>query len=185
VHYEILSHNRMYRCAVELVKAEVIEIKRRASQVFKFRDVGNFVDILTGHSSCVVYVGRDSEDSETWKAYYWEPTIDEAKKAYGWSEGENILPPGSLAILEMQDEYELEWELESRARETRKWLDLWEEIGKLSKKIWNIDDENKYADADKFRFMTTSELEQVLEEMKREYQKLTSRRELQIESRKS
>ena len=181
MHFEILGYKRRFKCSIELVKADVIEIKRRPNQVFHFKEVNNFINCLIGHSSCVVHLGKDSDDAETWKAYFWEPTFDQAKKASGYGvSSENLLPHGSLAILETETEYELEFELERRAKETRRWIDLFGEIRNLSGKIRKIDDENKYADADRFEYMNVEELEKVLEEIRTEYQRLTRREKVEV-----
>lgn len=172
MRFDVLGFNRRFRCSIEMIKSDVIEIKRKPNQVFLFRDANNFVEALIGRASCIVYVGKDSEDSESWKAYYWEPS--EPKKAgYGYSEGNNILPLGSLAILEMETEYDLEWELQRRAEETRRWVGLWQEVNRLSKRIRDVNEESKYADAERFEHMTADELEKVLDEMKNEYSGLT------------
>jgi len=180
MHFEVLGYKRRFKCEIELVKADVIEIKRRPNQVFHFKDASNFIDCLIGHGSCVVQLGKDSADSETWKAYFWEPTLEEAKKAYGYSEGHNLLPTGSLAILETDDEYELEFALESRAKEARRWIDLFDEITKLSKKVRAVDEESEYADPERFTYMGADELEKVLEEIKSEYQQLTRREKVEV-----
>lgn len=180
MHFEVLGYKRRFKCSIELVKADVIEIKRRPNQVFHFKDVDNFIDCLIGHSSCVVHLGKDSADSDEWKAYFWEPTFEQAKKAYGYGEGENLLPMGSLAILEIDDEYELEFALKERAKETRRWVDLFDEIRKLSNKIRAVDDESKYADPDRFTYMSADELEKVLEEIKSEYAELTKVKKAEI-----
>jgi len=173
MHFEVLNIRRRFLCSIELVKADVIEIKRRPNQVFTFKDAESFVDSIIGRHSCVVYVGRDSDDSELWKAYYWEPTFDQAKKAYGYGEGNNILPLGSLAVLEMETEYDLEWTLENRAQEARRYIDLFKRISHLAQKIRAVDRESEYADEERFQYMTADELEKILEEMEIEYERLT------------
>jgi len=179
MRFDVLGFNRRFRCSIEMIKSDVIEIKRKPNQVFLFRDPNNFVEALIGRASCIVYVGRDSEDSESWKAYYWEPS--EPKKAgYGYSEGNNIIPLGSLAVLEMETEYDLEWTLQSRADETRRWVGLWQEVNRLSKKIRNVDEESKYADAEAFEHMTADELKKVLEEMREAYEELTQRKRTEV-----
>ena len=180
MHFEVLGFKRRFKCSVELVKADVIEVKRRPNQVFHFKDVGNFIDCLIGHSSCVVHLGKDSADSDEWQAYFWEPTFDQAKKTYGYGEGQNLLPMGSLAILETDSEYELEFALESRAKETRRWIDFFDEIRKLSNKIRAVDEESKYADPDRFAYMSADELEKVLDEIKGEYRQLTRKEKAEV-----
>ena len=120
MEYEILGVGKQYKCGVQLVKADVIEIKRKPNQVFTFRDAGNFVESLIGHSNVVVYVGQQPSDSESesWVAYYWEPSDPRKAKDYGYrSSYGSVLPLGSLAVLEMETEYDLQWELEKRAEE--------------------------------------------------------------------
>lgn len=181
MHFEVLGYKKRFKCSIELVKADVIEIKRRPNQVFHFKEVGNFVNSLIGHSSCVVHLGKDSADADKWKAYFWEPTFDQARKGSGYGvSSENLLPHGSLAILETDSEYELEWELKRLQDEARKWIDLFGEISKLSKKIRAVDDESKYADQDRFEYMSVEELETVLEEIKTEYQQLTRKEKAEI-----
>lgn len=180
MHFEVLGYKRNFKCSIELLKADVIEIKRRPNQVFHFKEVKNFVNCLLGHTSCVVHLGKDAADAETWKAYFWEPTFDQARKASYTGSGENLLPHGSLAILETETEYELQFELERRAKETRRWIDLFSEIRNLSGKIRKVDPENKYADSDRFEYMNVEELATVLEETKTEYQRLTRREKAEV-----
>jgi len=165
-------------CSVELVKADVIEIKRRPNQVFVFKDVDSFLDALIGHSSCVVHVGRDSEDAEDWKAYYWEPTFEQAKKEFGGVE--HLLPFGSLAILLMDSEYDLEWRLEERAKEARRYIDLFRKVSHLADKIRAVDRESEYADEDRFQYMSADELERVLGEMTEVYEGLTKTKRAEV-----
>lgn len=177
-HFEVLSLERRSTCSIELVKADVIDIKRQPTKVFTFKDVDSFIDSLTGHSSCVVYVGKDSDDSEAWRAYYWEPTFDQARKAFGYER--NILPHGSLAILELEGEYDLTWTLESRAQETRRYVDLFRKVSHLASKIRSVDRESEYADEDRFQYMNPDELERVLEEMTVAYEGLTKTRKAEV-----
>ena len=178
MHFEVLSLERRSICSIELVQADVIEIKRRPNQVFTFKDVDSFLDALIGHSSCVVHVGKDSEDSEAWKAFYWEPTFDQAKKSYGYER--NILPHGSLAVLEMESEYDLTWTLESRAKETRRYIDLFRKVSHLAEKIRAVDRESEYADAERFQYIGADELERVLEEMRETYEGLTRTKRAEV-----
>jgi len=180
MHFEVLNLRRRYTCSVELVKSEVIEIKRRPNQVFTFKDADSFVDAIIGHSSCVVYVGKDSSDSELWKAYYWEPTFEEAKKSGYGEGGSNILPSGSLAILDMEGEYDLTWTLESRAKEARRYIDLFKKVSQLSDKIRAVDRESEYADAERFQYMSADELEKVLAEMREAYEGLTQTKRAKV-----
>jgi len=180
MHFEVLGHRRNHKCSIELLKANVIEIKRRPNQVFHFKDVNNFINTLIGHNSCVVHFGKDSPDDETWKAYFWEPTFDHARSASYTASGENLLPPGSLAILETETEYELEFELERQAKITRQWIDLFNEISSLAGKIRRVDPENKYGDPERFEYMNVEELATVLEETKTEYQRLTRREKAEV-----
>ena len=180
MHFEVLNSRRRLKCGIELVKADVIQIKRRPNQVFMFKDVDSFVDAIIGHTSCVVYMGKDSDDSELWKAYYWEPTFDEAKKSYGYGEGNNILPHGSLAILEMESEYDLTWTLESRSKEARMYIDLFRKVSHLAEKIRAVDRESEYADEDMFQYMSADELERVLEEMREAYEGLTKTKRAEV-----
>ena len=178
MHFEVLSLARRSTCSIELVQADVIEIKRRPNQVFTFKDADSFLDALIGHSSCVVHAGKDSEDSEAWKAYYWEPTFDQAKKEYGYER--NILPHGSLAVLEMESEYDLRFALESRAKETRRYIDLFRKVSHLAEKIRAVDRESEYADEDRFQYMSADELEGVLEEMREAYKGLTQKKRSEV-----
>ena len=180
MHFEVLNLRRRSTSSIELVKADVINIKRRPNQVFTFKDVDSFIDSIIGHSACVVYVGKDSDDSEAWRAYYWEPTFDQAKKSYGYGEGNNILPHGSLAILEMENEYDLTWTLENRAKETRRYIDLFRKVSHLAEKIRAVDRESEYADADRFQYMSADELERVLKEIRETYEGLTKTKRAEV-----
>jgi len=175
MHFEVLGRNRRYTTSIELVMADIIEIKRKPNQVFTFKDPENFVNALIGHDSVVVHVGKDSEDSDVLKAYYWEPGYEEAKKHSGFREGGNILPTGSLAVLEMKDAFDLEGQLTYLQGETRRWVALFKQVAALSRKISDINRENKYADEESFEYMSPDELEKVLEEMKAEYERLTKK----------
>ena len=178
--FEILGFGREFKCAVQLVKADVIEIKRKPYRVFTFKDPSNFLDSLFGHTSVVVYVGKADADSEEWKAYYWEPTFEQSKKASSYRGGGNILPHGSLAVLDMENEWDLKWELERRAKETRRWIDLFSEITRLCGKIGKIDEDNEFARSDRFKFMNADELEAVLPQIKDEYATLSGREKAEI-----
>ena len=180
MEFEILGFGREFKCTVQLVKADVIDVKRKPYRVFTFRDPNNFLDSLIGHTSVVVYVGQSDADSEAWKAYYWEPTFDQAKKGYTYEKG-NILPHGTLAILEMDTEYDLQFELERRAKETRRWIALFNEITQLTGKIRKVDETNEFASSDQFKFMNADELETVLPQIKDEYAKLSHRERAEID----
>lgn len=189
MHFEVLGRERRHSCSVELVMADMIEIKRKPNQVFTFKNVSNFVDALIGHRSTVVHVGRDAEtqeeaekagvDTDKWVAYYWEKPSDD-KGGYGYSGGESILPPGSLAKLEMDNQFEVEWELDLRQTQARKWVDLWAQVQSFCHKIGKIDRENKYSDEDQFRYMSREELEKVLEQIKAEYEGLTHKKKAEV-----
>ena len=181
MEFEILGVRKEYKCGVQLVKADAIEIKRKPNQVFTFRDPSNFVESLIGHSNVVVYVGRQPTDSESesWVAYFWEPA-DPKKANYGRYGYGSILPLGSLAVLEMETEYDLQWELEKRAKECARWLSLIEEVTQLSSKIRKIDEESRFANTEQFRFMNADELEAVLKEMKQEYARLSHREKAEL-----
>jgi len=179
MEFAILGLRKQYKCNVKLVKADVIEIKRKPNQVFTFRDASNFVDSLVGHSSVVVYVGRRVDgESEDWVAYYWEPA-DPKKTGYGSYEY-GILPLGSLAVLEMESEYDLQWELENRATECARWLSLIEEASRISQKIQRIDEENRFANTEQFHYMNADTLEKTLDEMKEEYARLSHREKAEV-----
>jgi len=177
MHFDILSYNRKFFTGVELVKADTIEIKRKPSQIFRFTNVESFLDAINGWTSAVVYVGKDSEDSEKWKAYYWEPA--ETKKE-GYMGERSILPPGSLAILEMDEEDDLEWALKLRQDEARKYKMLFKRLSEISRKIRDIDFSNKFADEEQFEFMTVDELEKVVQQAEEEYKRLVSREKAEI-----
>jgi len=49
-------------------------------------------------------------------------------------EGEGLFPSGTLAILERDNEYTLQFELESREKEARRRKDLWAEIENICEK---------------------------------------------------
>ena len=180
MHFDILGFGRRFKCGVELVKADVIDVKRKPTKVFQFVDPENFVDIIIGHTSCVVYVGKDSGDAEKWKAYYWEPGYEEGRKGYGYDSGGNILPYGSLAVLEMEKEDDLEWELKSRAEETKRWIALFDQVRSLAKKIRDVDEESEYAESDRFVHMSADELENVLEKMRAHYQGQTKTARVEV-----
>jgi len=184
MHFEVLDRDRKHGCSIEVIMADVIEIRRKPNQVFTFKNVSNFVDALTGHNSVIVHVGVDAEvqqeaekanvEADKWMAYYWEKEAD-PNKGYGYSGGSNLLPPGSLAKLEMQNQYELEMELELRQTELRKFADVFSKVSQLSTRIREVDRHTRFGNADEYRFMSLEELERVLEEMDVEYHTLTKK----------
>lgn len=173
MHYEILGIPRNHKCSIELIQADLIEIKRKPNQIFHFTDVDNFLNCLIGHSSCVIHQGKDSENEGKWKVYFWEASYDQQKGTFGSSAFQNILPYSSLAILTMDSEYWLQGTLEARTKETRRWIDLWRQIQNIASKIRRLDNENKFADADRFEYMTVDELKEKHQEMQEEYSSLT------------
>lgn len=190
MHFEILGRERRHTCSVEVVMADVIRISRKPSQVFTFRNVSNFVDAMIGHSSVVAHVGRDGHaqeeaqkagiDTDKWRAFYWEKPA-ESSGGYGYTGGESILPPGSLAQLEMENKFELEWELEVRQTNARKWIDRFKGVQGFCQKISHMDRANKFADADNFQYMNIEELDQVLIDVEAEYEALTHKPAVEIQ----
>jgi len=123
VHFSILGIRNDSKCEVEVVKADTINIKRNLSKIFTFKDAENFIDTLRGHNSIAVYVGKEAnEEPEKWRAYYIEPS--DPGKDGNWGYERNLLPLGTLAILEMQSEYDLEWALEKKAKEAAKYAEV-------------------------------------------------------------
>lgn len=179
MHFEILGLKRRFTCSLELVKADVIDVKRKPTKIFTFADPEKFVDVMTGHSSAIVYVGKVPGDSEEWKAYYWEPTYDQQRK-HGYDSGDGILPFGSLAVLDMEEEDDLEWHLKSRQEETRKWIALFDQIRNLAKDIRSVNERSEFADPERFKYMSVDELETELEKMKAEYEGLTKTRRVEV-----
>jgi len=173
MHYSILSSKNDSKCEVEVVKADTIDIKRNLSKTFTFKDPDRFIEALRGHSHVAVYVGKEAngpEETENWRAYFIEPS-DPKKDSYSY--GRNILPLGTLAILEMETEFDLEWALEKRAKEAARYIELFFEIESAAKKIRRIDSDHPYADTDQFRYMTLEELEETLRDVQDAYRKLT------------
>ena len=178
MHYNILGFKNDSRCQVEVIKAETINIKRILSKTFTFKDPDSFIDALKGHNSIAVYVGKEAnEEAEKWRAYYIEPS-DPNKDS--WSYERNMLPLGTLAILDMDTEFDLEWTLEKRAKEATRYIEIFHQIGELSRKIYRIDRDHRYADTDQFRYMTPEELEQVLKDIDEAYQKLAQKGDVEL-----
>lgn len=177
MHYVVLGSGKN-ECEIDLVKASIIELKRQPSQVFRFGDVENFVDAITGHQSAVICIGVDAEDS-LWKAYYWEVAFDQQKVTYE-SKGDALLPYGSLAVLALDDEYSLPVYLDFRQSEARRWLTLSHKISSLCKKIDRIDDENEFSDAGRFKYMSADELEKILPDMEHAFLELTEKPEIEV-----
>ena len=178
MHYAILGLDNSSRCEVEVVKADTINIKRILSKTFTFKDADGFIDALKGHKSIAVYVGKEAnEETEKWRAYYIEPS-DPSKDSYSYER--NILPLGTLAILEMETEYDLDWVLEKRAKEAASYAEIFHQIGELSRKIYRIDREHSYADTDQFRYMTPEELEETLKDVEEAYGKLAQQGDVEL-----
>ena len=179
MHFEILGFKRGMVCSIELVTADVIDLKRKPTKIFSFKDPRKFVDVVVGHGSSIVYVGKVLGDAEEWKAYYWEPGYEEQRK-HGYGTGDSVLPFGSLAILDMESEDDLEWHLKTRQEETRKWVGLWDQITNLAKDIRSVNERSEYADPERFRYMDVGDLENTLEKMKDEYQGLTKTARVEV-----
>jgi len=180
MHFSILGFRNDSKCEVEVVKAETIEIKRNLSKIFTFKDAERFTETLTGHSHVAVYVGREAngaEETEKWRAYFIEPS-DPRKDDY--ASGMNILPAGTLAILEMETEFDLEWALKEKAQEAAKYIGLIQQIDSVAKKIYRIDSDHRYADTDQFRYMNPEELEKALEEIQEAYKELTKKGDVEL-----
>jgi len=181
VHFSILGIRNDSKCEVEVVKADTINIKRNLSKIFTFKDAENFINTLRGHNSIAVYVGKEANgaEEEKWRAYYIEPS-DPGKDSGGWSYERNLLPLGTLAILEMQSEYDLEWALENKAKEAVKYAEIFRQIGQYSGKIQRIDRDHPYADTEQFRYMNPEELEKVLKDVEEAYQKLAKKGDVEL-----
>jgi len=178
MHFSILGFRNDSKCEVEVVKAETIEIKRNLSKIFTFKDAERFTETLTGHSYVAVYVGKEANaEGEKWRAYFIEPS-DPRKDDYG--SGMNILPAGTLAILEMETEFDLEWALKEKAQEAAKYIGLIRQIEGVAKKIYRIDSDHRYADTDQFRYMNPEELEETLKEIQKAYQELTKKGDVEL-----
>lgn len=179
MHFSILGFRNDSKCEVELVKADTINIKRNLSKIFTFKDAERFIETLMGHGYVAVYVGKDAngaENTENWKAYFIEPS-DPRKDDYG---SMNILPAGTLAILEMDTEYDLEWTLKEKAQEAARYVELFRKIDSVAKKIYRIDSDHRYADTDQFRYMSPEELEKALEEIQEAYKELTMKGDVEL-----
>lgn len=179
-HFEILSRDKQSTCKVDVVTAEFIKVSRKPNQIFTFKDPERFLDALISHSNIVVHTGKprfkDGEkvpEEEVWHSYFWEPRYEEQKSSY--SAAKNILPCGSLAIFQADNQHELIWELERRQTDTRKFLDLWRQVERACRAIQNIDRNHEYADADRFRFMGLEELKIALAEVQEAHKKLAHR----------
>jgi len=182
MHFSILGFRNDTKCEVEVVKAETIEIKRNLSKTFTFKDAERFIETLAGHSQVAVYVGKEVEESseaegDKWRAYYIEPS-DPKKDSYSYDR--NILPLGTLAILEMDTEFDLEWALENRAKEAASYVELFRQIESVARKIHRIDNDHPYADTDQFRYMNPEELEKTLGEIREAYQELTKKGDVEL-----
>ena len=181
-HFTILDLGNNGKCEVEVIKADTIDIKRNLSKIFTFKDPERFIDALRGHSGVAVYVGKeagkDSDGDENWRAYYIEPS-DEKSSSY--SHERNLLPLGTLAILHMETEFDLEWALKAKAEEAAKYIKTFHEIDQLCSRISRIDRDHNYADSDQFRYMTPEELEEALAEVKQVYNELSEHGVAEIE----
>lgn len=187
-HFEILSRDKHSVCKVDVVTAEFIKVSRKPNQVFTFKDPERFLDALISHSNIVVHTGKprfkDGEkvpEEEVWHSYFWEPRYEEQKgSSYTGGGGSHILPYGSLAIFQADNQHELLWELERRQTDSRKFLDLWRQIERSCSAIRNIDRNHEYADADRFRFMGLEELNVALAEVQEAHEKLAHRETAEI-----
>jgi len=180
MHFSILGFRNDSKCEIELVKADTINIKRNLSKIFTFKEAMSFIETLMGHSNVAVYVGKEAngtENTEKWRAYFIEPS-DPRKDDYGM--GMSILPAGTLAILEMETEFDLEWALKEKAQEAAKYIGLIRKIDNVAKKIYRIDSDHKYADTDQFRYMNPEELEKTLEEVQEAYKELTEKGDVEL-----
>ena len=180
MHFGILGFRNDSRCEVEVVKADTINIKRNLSKIFTFKEPERFMEVLQGHSEVAVYVGKEAngtENPENWRAYYIEPS-DPSKDSYSYSR--NILPLGTLAILEMETEYDLEWALERKAKEAVTYVDLFRQIHEITAKISRINRDHPYADADQFGHMTPEELEKTLKDVEEAYRKLAQQGDVEL-----
>jgi len=174
-NFDIIGFENRLECHVELVRCEDMKVSRRPSQVFNFKDPVNFVDAIKGKGQVIVYVGKvKAEDgTESWKAFYWESTDQVA--SHSWNDsgsGKCVLPPGSIAWLEMETEYDLEWALRDLQDEFRKFSAVTKEVQEYARKIRNVSRTHKFSDEDVFKYMSIPEKEKLLPEMKLEYEKL-------------
>jgi len=182
LHFSILGFKNDSKCEVEVVKADTINIKRNLSKIFTFKDPERFIEALRGHSHVAVYVGKEAnssstEETENWRAYYIEPSDP---KGDSLSYEKNILPMGTLAILQMDTEFDLEWVLEQRAKEAATYIELFQKITNYTSKIYRIDRDHPYADSDQFRYMSPEELEKTLEDVKKAYKELTKKGDVEL-----
>ena len=180
MHYSILGFRNDSKCEVEVVKAETINIKRNLSKIFTFKDAERFIEALRGHGDVAVYVGKEANETgegEKWRAYYIEPSDP---KGDSYSHERNILPLGTLAILEMETEFDLEWALESKAKEAARYVEIFQQIESVARKINRIDNDHPYADTDQFRYMNPEELEKTLKAVQEVYQKLSVKGDVQL-----
>jgi len=180
MHFSILGFKNDSRCEIEVVKADTINIKRNLSKTFTFKDAERFIEALRGHSSVAVYVGKEAngtEEAENWRSYFIEPSDP---KKDGYSYDRNILPLGTLAILEMETEYDLEWTLEKKAKDAASYVEVFQQIQAIAGKIRRIDRDHRYADTDQFRYMTPEELATTLKDVEEAYQKLAQQGDVEL-----
>ena len=180
MHYSILGFKNDSKCEVELVKADTISIKRNLSKTFTFKEPERFIETLRGHGNVAVYVGKEAngaEETENWRAYFIEPS-DPKRDSYSYDR--NILPMGTLAILEMETEYDLEWALENMAKAAARYVEVFQQIHNVVSKIRRIDDDHPYANTDQFRYMNPEELEKTLEDVQEVYQKLSVKGDVEL-----
>ena len=180
MHFSILGFRNDSKCEVEVVKADRIEIKRNLSKIFTFKDAESFIGTLIGHGYVAVYICKEAngtENTENWRAFFIEPS-EPRKDDYG--SGMSILPAGTLAILEMDTEFDLEWALKEKAQEAATYVELFRKIESVAKKIYRIDSDHKYADTDQFRYMNPEELEKALEEVQEAYKTLTVKGDVEL-----
>ena len=87
---------------------------------------------------------------------------------------------GTLAILEMETEYDLEWALENMAKAAARYVEVFQQIHNVVSKIRRIDDDHPYANTDQFRYMNPEELEKTLEDVQEVYQKLSVKGDVEL-----
>ena len=183
MNYTILGYENRMACKVEVIKAETIKVSRRASQTFDFTEAARFVEAIKGKSSVVVYVGKvkDETGTEVWKAMYWEPSDPHESSGYsgrgmGGEHGTNVLPLGSLAWLQMDCEFDIEWELERLAKACQEYMGVRHQLERWAKQLREVNRDNRFSDAERYAYMNAEEMKKIVVAMKEEYAKLTNAR---------
>ena len=87
---------------------------------------------------------------------------------------------GTLAILEMETEYDLEWALENMAKAAVRYVEVFQQIHNVASKIRRIDNDHPYANTDQFRYMNPEELEKTLQDVQEAHQKLAERGDVEL-----